>query len=114
MKSRQEPAAKLRVKKRPDTNKHPIHTPRTKRKGGITFRTVFDADVAHLVEERQWFELQQITPLPDGKIELRGTTKSLTGLDLWIFGWGPSARVLEPSSLRRRIRDIAQTILDRG
>jgi hypothetical protein len=81
---------------------------------GINIRIIFDADVAPLVEERVWFEAQRITPLGDGRIELCGTTTSLTGVDLWVFGWGPSAQVLEPSRLRRRIRDIAQSIVERG
>jgi predicted DNA-binding transcriptional regulator YafY len=85
---------------------------RTRRE--TTIRIIFDADVAPLVRERVWLTSQQITPLADGRIELCGTTTSLTGLDRWVFGWGPSAHVLEPGRLRSRILKMAQTIVARG
>jgi predicted DNA-binding transcriptional regulator YafY len=87
-------------------------TPRRDR--GETVRIIFDADVVPLVLEREWFKPQQITSFPDGRIELRFTTASLVGLDRWIFGWGPSAQVIEPDYLRRQIVEMAQEIVARG
>jgi predicted DNA-binding transcriptional regulator YafY len=104
-----------KIKNESEVTKQPIRI-RQKRRATreTTVRIIFDAEVAPLVRERQWFKSQQITTLADGRIELSARTSSLVGIDLWIFGWGPCARVLEPSRLRRRIREIAQKIVARG
>jgi predicted DNA-binding transcriptional regulator YafY len=103
------------MKAKPNLTKNSSRNLQTRRvRRGTTVRIIFDADVAALVRKRRWFRQQTITRLPDGRIELRGMAASLIGIDRWVFGWGPSAIVVEPSRLRRRIVDMAQTIVARG
>jgi predicted DNA-binding transcriptional regulator YafY len=63
----------------------------------------FNGLAAQLVRERQWHPTQKIIPLPNNAIELHLHLTSLEEIERWILGWGPDARVLEPSELRNRI-----------
>ena len=90
-------------------NRETAHT-----KPDTLVRIIFEADAARLVQEREWFEFQQIKSLPHGRIELSFNTASLDGMDRWVFSWGTSARVLEPQMLRDEVLKIARTIVERS
>jgi predicted DNA-binding transcriptional regulator YafY len=72
--------------------------------GNYTVVIRFDATVADRVREREWHESQELRDLPSGGLELRMKLGALAEVERWVLGWGASARVLEPESLRARVR----------
>jgi proteasome accessory factor B len=69
----------------------------------ITVR--FAPGVAHVVRERIWHPTQEIRELADGGAEISLEVPINYEIVSWILGFGATARVLEPDSLRSRIQD---------
>lgn len=67
----------------------------------------FTAEVSAIVRERQWHHSQKIEHLVDGGLQLSMWVAESPYLVSWILGWGPAALVLEPDSLRHRVREQA-------
>jgi predicted DNA-binding transcriptional regulator YafY len=65
----------------------------------------FTAAEAPYIRERDWHASQQMTELPDGGVRLTLDVVIDWGLEAWILGFGPAARVLEPPSLIGRLVD---------
>lgn len=75
--------------------------------GTYEVKIQFDSFSAQLIRERTWHHSQQISELPEGRIELSLTLTSLNEIESWIQSWGSHALVLAPVELRNRIRDSA-------
>jgi predicted DNA-binding transcriptional regulator YafY len=60
----------------------------------------FNAELAPLIRERIWHPSQKITPEKDGEIVLHLHVSHDFELINWIRGWGRSATVLEPDTLK--------------
>jgi len=67
-------------------------------------RILFDPKVARYVQRRQWHPTQRFRRTADGGVEmtmdLRGTVEVVS----WVLGFGGTAEVLEPDSLRHEVR----------
>jgi predicted DNA-binding transcriptional regulator YafY len=63
----------------------------------------FSAAEAPYIRERDWHPSQQLTDLPDGGVRLSLDVVIDWGLEAWILGFGPAARVIEPPSLITRV-----------
>ena len=70
----------------------------------------FEPDAAQYVREREWHSSQEITDREDGGIIVRMTVCNDVPLRAWVLGFGPSARVIEPTSLQEAIFDAANGI----
>jgi len=66
----------------------------------VDVRLRFDAGVAHRVRESVWHRSQQLSELPDGRVELTVTVAGIVEIRPWILSWGESVEVLEPAELR--------------
>ena len=58
---------------------------------------------APYIRERDWHPSQQLTDLPDCGVRLSLDVVIDWGLEAWILGFGPAARVIEPRSLISRL-----------
>jgi predicted DNA-binding transcriptional regulator YafY len=65
----------------------------------------FSATEAPYIRERDWHASQQLADLDDGGVRLTLDVVVDWGLEAWILGFGPAARVLEPASLVHRLID---------
>jgi predicted DNA-binding transcriptional regulator YafY len=68
-------------------------------------RVRFAASAAHVVRERIWHPTQEIKELADGGVEISLEIPINFEIISWVLGFGAAARVLEPASLRTRIKD---------
>ena len=59
----------------------------------------FSAEKAHLVSSREWHPTQQVTTLPQGRVQLTFRAASLTPIVSWVLEWGPHACALSPPAL---------------
>lgn len=71
----------------------------------------FSADQAPYVRERQWHPSQKIRTLRDGRLELTFRAGGTFEITRWILGWGSSAEVLRPASLRKEVLAALQAAL---
>jgi predicted DNA-binding transcriptional regulator YafY len=70
----------------------------------------FAADVADYIREKRWHPSQQLRELADGGVEIQLRLGSLIEVKRWILGWGASATVLAPDSLRADIQQTAAAL----
>ena len=63
----------------------------------------FDPRVAEYVRTRRVHPSQEISALPDGGVRLSMAIGDLTEVGTWILGFGETAMVVEPASLRERV-----------
>lgn len=78
-----------------------------------TIKIRFSAPVARLVRERIWHPTQELRPQEDGSIELTLEVPINYEIVSWILGFGATAVVLEPESLKDRIRQELEASLNR-
>ncbi|MBI5248094.1 MAG: YafY family transcriptional regulator [Desulfomonile tiedjei] len=71
-------------------------------------RIRFAPGAAHVVRERIWHPTQEIRELGDGGVEIFLEVPINYEITSWILGFGAAATVIEPDSLRSRIRDEHQ------
>ncbi|HVT07358.1 MAG TPA: transcriptional regulator [Polyangia bacterium] len=67
-------------------------------------RVRFDEKVARYVQRRMWHPTQSFRPVAGGvemTMDVRGTTEVVS----WLLGFGRTAHVLEPASLRDQLRE---------
>ncbi|AFM23517.1 helix-turn-helix transcriptional regulator [Desulfomonile tiedjei] len=60
---------------------------------------------AHVIRERIFHPTQEVRELPDGGAEIFLNVPINYEIISWILGFGSAARVIEPDSLKNRIRD---------
>jgi len=73
----------------------------------------FDKMVAHNVAEVLWHKTQQLTWLPDGRLEYAVTVSGLSEIMWWILGYGDQVEVVEPVELRERLLQRSQRMTER-
>lgn len=74
-------------------------------------RIRFDATVRPSIEQRHWHHSQRFEESGDGGVILTMHVGPSLELDAWILRWGAHAEVLEPATLRKRIRDTARAMV---
>lgn len=79
----------------------------------IEVRIKFTPRLAPYILERQWHPTQRLEKRRDGGVLLTLEVADTLELRRWILSFGADGEVLEPTSLRREIRDEAQALLDR-
>jgi hypothetical protein len=73
----------------------------------------FDARVREYVETRRIHPSQEISVQEDGSVRLSMTIGDLTEVTTWVLGFGETANVVEPESLRQRVRSELENALKR-
>lgn len=63
----------------------------------------FNAAEAPYIREREWHRSQQIEELPSGRLRLTLNVVIDWGLQSWVLGFGPAARVVRPPTFVRAI-----------
>jgi len=71
-------------------------------------RLRFDAGVAQRVRESVWHRSQQLTELPDGRLELTVSVAGIVEIRPWILSWGDAVEVLEPAALRESVANAVR------
>ncbi|WP_125152836.1 helix-turn-helix transcriptional regulator [Clostridium rectalis] len=71
--------------------------------GKILVKIKFDNSLSNLIENVQWTINQQVERTEQGEIILKLYLDSLDEIKEWVMGFGVSAEVIEPASLRDEI-----------
>jgi predicted DNA-binding transcriptional regulator YafY len=74
---------------------------------------VFGADVAEYVRSRVWHPSQKCREIDRGRIRMKLHVGGEFELVSWILSFGPSAQVISPERLRRRVESELARALDR-
>ena len=75
-------------------------------------RIRFSLHTAKWIAERTWHESQKIEWLEDGGLILSMDVAGTAEIKSWVLSFGAEAFVLEPFSLREKIRDEAEALLE--
>ena len=67
----------------------------------------FEPEVAQYVRERRWHSSQRVTVLSEGRIRVSLDVADTIELHSWILGFGPSARIISPTSLAEKVSIMA-------
>src|SRR5262245_59981929 len=73
---------------------------------------IFGADVAEYVRSRVWHPSQQVREIGGGRIRMKMHVGGEFELGSWILSFGPSAIVVSPERLRRRLESELLRTLD--
>ncbi|MEO8677780.1 MAG: WYL domain-containing protein [Vicinamibacterales bacterium] len=68
----------------------------------------FNAAEAPYIREREWHPSQQIEELSGGRLRLTLSVVIDWGLQAWLLGFGPAARVVRPAKLQQAIVDALE------
>src|SRR5262245_7470509 len=78
----------------------------------LTIRALFSPEVAPWVRESRSYYVTEMEDCTDGLlVTMRAHVES--EVFNWLLGWGANVQVLEPSSLRNRLAEEAQKILEK-
>ncbi len=72
----------------------------------------FDADTAGYIKEKIWHATQRIHNQDDGSIIFEAEVAGTDEIRFWIMQWGAGATVVEPESLRQKVRSEAEAMVD--
>ena len=64
---------------------------------------LFNSDIAEYVRSRVWHPSQQVREIGGGRISMKMHVGGEFELGSWILSFGPSATVISPERLRRRV-----------
>ncbi|CAG7643151.1 hypothetical protein PAESOLCIP111_04431 [Paenibacillus solanacearum] len=78
----------------------------------LRVRLRFNHDIADKVKESNYHYIEDMKEHQDG-LDVVLRVRQLDELLQWVLGWGAGVIVLEPESLRNRIREEAQKIVNR-
>ena len=73
---------------------------------------IFNAEVAEYVRSRVWHPSQRVREIGGGRINMKMHVGGEFELVAWILSFGPSARVVSPEKLRRRVETELARALD--
>jgi predicted DNA-binding transcriptional regulator YafY len=73
---------------------------------------IFNADIAEYVRSRVWHPSQQVREIGGGRINMKLHVGGEFELGSWILSFGPSAVVVSPERLRRRVEAELARALD--
>ena len=71
----------------------------------IRVKVRFHKSITRYLLERRWHPSQKIKKLKDGSLELAFEVAGIKEIKTWILGFGSLAKVLEPASLVKEIKD---------
>jgi len=71
----------------------------------IRVKIWFDRSQANYIKEKRWAKNQSLTENDDESLILEMETSGVQDVKRWLLSFGPHAKVLEPESLAREIRD---------
>jgi proteasome accessory factor B len=77
----------------------------------IAVELMFSKKAAAWVKDKTWHPSQQNKLLKDGRLKLTLKVADNDELVGWILSFGGDARVIEPESLRQKVREHAKAIL---
>lgn len=77
----------------------------------VLVRIRFAPEWAAYVEEREWHASQSTRQLPDGRLDLEMEVGATSELASWVLSFGAAAEVLEPTSLRKDVKDALEAAL---
>lgn len=77
----------------------------------ITVVLEFPEYLYDYVAKRMWIANQEISPVQDGKFQMRAVVSNLFEIFHWVMGIGSDARVLAPPELKNMVRAEAEKIL---
>jgi predicted DNA-binding transcriptional regulator YafY len=77
-------------------------------------RVRFSPDQAPYVMERHWHDSQKLELQGDGSVTIELQIGNLWEVKRWLIGWGGSAEVLMPSTLKEEILSECQKIIAMG
>ena len=80
----------------------------------VEVRLRFYPPAAARVRESVWHPSQQLSPGPDGAVDMSVTVAGTVEIAPWILGWGDAVEVLAPSDLRQRIAETATSLAARN
>ena len=78
----------------------------------ITVVIEFPENLYDYVANRSWIANQEISPVHDGKFQMKVVVSNLFEIFHWVMGIGSEARVIEPEELIEMVRGEAVKILD--
>lgn len=70
----------------------------------MALRIRFDAQVAHLVRDRNWRSGQRMSTAADGSVLLEFEAAGTLEILAWVLSFGSHAELLEPPELRKELR----------
>ena len=76
----------------------------------IVVRVLFDKEVARWVQEARSYFTDSVEETPQGLLVTLKPHQESEILQ-WLLSWGSHVRILEPASLRKRILEEAQAML---
>jgi proteasome accessory factor B len=71
-------------------------------------RVRFDEKVARYVQRRMWHPTQRFKKLPGGGVEMTMDVRGTVEIVSWVLGFGGTAEVMEPASLRADVAADAE------
>jgi predicted DNA-binding transcriptional regulator YafY len=80
---------------------------------GVKVRIWFAPDDAGYIKEKIWHDTQEIVPQKDGSIIFEAEVAGTEEIKFWVMSWGAKAEVLEPESLRDKIRADSEALVQR-
>ena len=73
---------------------------------------LFSPKVAHNVSEVQWHTTQKVRFRPDKSAHVEFRVDGLNEICWWILGYGDQVKVLKPEKLKKKIVDIARSMIE--
>lgn len=77
-----------------------------------TYRLRFASYLAPFIRERRWHPSQKLAERDDGAVDLTFTCDASYEVEAWVQSWGEGVEVLAPASLRARMREVAEALLE--
>ena len=72
----------------------------------------FAPRIAPLIREVRWHSTQKLHTMPDGALRFEVTVAGLREIGWWVMTWGDEAEVMEPKTLRERVAETAQRMVE--
>jgi predicted DNA-binding transcriptional regulator YafY len=77
-----------------------------------TVKLKFKPRLRRPIQEACWHPSQIMEPQGDGSLIMTLNINNTVDFRSWILGWGDAVEVLEPESLRKRIKEINKSVYD--
>jgi predicted DNA-binding transcriptional regulator YafY len=81
-------------------------------KNKISVIIEFQENLYDYVANRSWIANQEISPVQDGKFQMKVVVSNLFEIFHWVMSIGSEARVIEPGELIDMVRGEAQKVID--
>jgi predicted DNA-binding transcriptional regulator YafY len=74
----------------------------------VNLEVIFSAEAAYHLSETPLNKTQSITQTRDGRVRIKATVADTSELRFWILGFGSSAEVIRPTSLRKELSETSK------